>query len=829
MADALWHVISDGDADIADMLIFLPSRRAVRTVEKMIAQKRGGAAVLPRLVALGEGADLSDFDDDEDSRSLDDVVPDIFRVCVAAKLLSADANISSIGAALPVARDLIRMTDYLENEGVDVAGLDWAAAVGEKYAAHFQAKAKMLNIIAGVMPVCGAGRMTRAARRNADIRAWIDVIKNGGFSRVIVCASTASVPATADLMVAVAQMGQGRILLPGKISGDVADFALDTNPYNSEYKFLRRVGIEPADVIEIDVGPSAIDFFNRVFGNCISGVDSDLQWCSLIECGRESEEAAAAVEIAERASAAGQSVLIITPDAAANGRLRSMFAARGVSADFSGGISGAMSAPGRAILNMLDAWIERDDNTFERMYAAAGGDLMRLISNAVEAGCDDLKPCFEVDDASLGPVWIALDELSRALAAAGIELGLHDARAFVADTLAGVSLRPPMDDTARICVLGTIESRMQTADVVILTGLNEGMFPARGYENAWLPRGVAMSAGLPSADRKVSLMSLDFMNLSCGGKVYWLRSKMSGGTQTTESRFLSRVRVHGGNFDCAAATDILGAVRGRDMPPAHPLNPGCAAPGADWSDVYVTELELLIHNPYAFYARHILRLQPMDDWWVGPDARTFGNLVHDVIEHAAGLSPAAIVALMDARARDIVGDRSVLFHFWHRRFLEIAPVVADVLARFPGRAEIAGAVRIPVGADGARTVRARADRVCDGMVIDIKTGAAPSKKQLMDGTMPQLPLEAHMLRQGGFAMPQSKNNLSPEIMFLQLRSGDVRAIMYDAQETSEMITAALDKVDALFRQYTAGAAEYEYRVQSDAKYRAYDDLARVDD
>lgn len=67
------------------------------------------------------------------------------------------------------------------------------------------------------------------------------------------------------------------------------------------------------------------------------------------------------------------------------------------------------------------------------------------------------------------------------------------------------------------------------------------------------------------------------------------------------------------------------------------------------------------------------------------------------------------------------------------------------------------------------------------------------------------------------------------MMFLQLRSGDVRAIMYDAAATSEMMAAALDKVTDLFRQYTAGAAEYEYRVQNDAKYRAYDDLARADD
>ncbi len=826
MADALWHVISHGDTDISDMLIFLPSRRAVRTVEKMIADKMGGAALLPRLVALGEGTD--DEYADNDYGCGDDVVPDILRVCVAAKLLAADANIGSVGAALPVARDLIRMTDYLENEGINVADMDWSSVVDDKYAAHFQAKAQMLNIIARVMPLCGGGRQTATARRNSDIRAWIDVIRRHNFSRVIVCASTASVPATADLMAQIAQLPHGRIILSGCISGDAADIALDTNPYNSEYKFLSRLGYVPEDVIKIDVGPSAMTFFNTAFGNNVSAdVLADISHCTLVECMRESEEAAAAVEIASRAAAVGQSVLIITPDAAANQRLRALFAARGITADFSGGISGTMTAAGRAILNLLDDWIERADNSFEHAYAAASGNLLRMISNLIEAAPDAMRPVFDLSDDEAGPVWTALADLSAALDAAGIVLSASDARAFVADSLAGVSVRPQMQADARICVLGTIESRMQTADVVILTGLNEGMFPARGYENAWLPRAVARRVGLPSADRKVSLMALDFMNLSCGKRVYWLRSKMSGGTQTTESRFLSRVMAHRGLFDTCAASDILNAVRERDMPPARPLNFGVAAPGADWSDVYVTELELLIHNPYAFYARHILRLYPMDDWWAGPDARTFGNLVHGVIENATDFTPASLIAQMDARARQEVGEHSVLYHFWHRRFEEIAPIVADVFGKNPGRAEIAGSVRVPVGSGGARTVRARADRVCGDVVVDIKTGAAPSKKQLCDGTMPQLPLEAHMLRSGGFGAAARTD--SPQMMFLQLRGGDVRAISYNAAETKEMIDAALDKVTELFNQYTAGAATYEYRLQNEIKYRAYDDLARVDD
>lgn len=301
---------------------------------------------------------------------------------------------------------------------------------------------------------------------------------------------------------------------------------------------------------------------------------------------------------------------------------------------------------------------------------------------------------------------------------------------------------------------------------------------------------------------------------------------MSGGVQTTASRFLSRVAAHRGRADARAADDILGAVRARDAVAACPLNPGRAAPGADWSDVYVTELELLIHNPYAFYARHILRLRPMDDWWAGPDARTFGNLVHGVIEDARDWSVDALVREMDARAAQIVGRDSVLFHFWHRRFLEIAPVVADAIGG-RGAAEIAGMVRVPVGANGFRNVRARADRIMPGVVMDIKTGAAPSASKLSDGVMPQLPVEAYIMQSGGFGARYQSD--APRMAFVQLRGGDARVIEYDAEKTREYINAAMEKITQLFNQYTACAAEYEYRKTNDKKYQAWDDLARCDD
>ncbi len=813
MLDALWRVMAAGADDLRDMLIFVPSRRAVRSVERMIVEKVGHAVILPRLVALGEGDFLDDTEMEEPTKKLS-------RVVMMARLLAADANIGNLTTALPVARDLVRVQDYLENEGVDAAAIDWTELVDEKYAAHFQGKAAILNILSQI----GTDQLTEVQIQNQKIRGWIDKLSD--FRRVIVCGSTASVPATADLMRAVAARDNGVIILSGKIAGSADDMQLPTHPYNAEYKFLSSIGVAPDDVRPIDVGGAAIDFFNGAFGNtALNSADgTSVSHCHLIECNRESEEAAVVAEIVARSVADKKSVLVITPDAAGNQRIARAIAARGLTADFSGGMSGTMTGAGRAILNTFDDWVESGDaSVFDKMYMAADFNLCEAIINMVDAGVIRQAPKFDISDDASMAVWGAVRDLSDAVAAAGVQLTAADARAFLADALGTVSVRNPMMDAADVVVLGTIESRMQTADVVILTGLNDGMFPARGYENAWMPAATAEKIGLPSPDRKVSLQALDFMNLSCGGDVYWTRSCNSGGVQTMQSRFLSRVIVQGGAIDLTAACDILNAVRGADNPQSRPLNYSAPMPPADWTPVYATEIETLIHNPYAFYVKHILRLRVEKDYWAGADAMDFGNLVHEVIETSPTLDVGELIAQMDARANAILGPDSIMFHFWHKRFCEIAPFVAEKLAGRPrdknvnieqsGKMIIAG-----------REVRALADMIWPNIVMDIKTGKAPSKSQLNEATMPQLPIEALIMQSGGFDSVGAAP--APTIEFLQLRNSDLELVQYDANETAMMMNAAKIKVTELVNMYSAGGAAYEYYETGEAKYKQFDDLAR---
>ena len=86
-----------------------------------------------------------------------------------------------------------------------------------------------------------------------------------------------------------------------------------------------------------------------------------------------------------------------------------------------------------------------------------------------------------------------------------------------------------------------------------------------------------------------------------------------------------------------------------------------------------------------------------------------------------------------------------------------------------------------------------------------------------------------MLQSGGFNIKTTEASVSPEMVFMQLRNFDVRMIWYNSDDVREMMNAAIAKVTDLVRQYSVGNAPYEYRETGDIKYKAYDDLARIDD
>ncbi|MCW3477814.1 PD-(D/E)XK nuclease family protein, partial [Limobrevibacterium gyesilva] len=183
----------------------------------------------------------------------------------------------------------------------------------------------------------------------------------------------------------------------------------------------------------------------------------------------------------------------------------------------------------------------------------------------------------------------------------------------------------------------------------------------------------------------------------------------------------------------------------------------------------VTEIQTWLEDPYAIYARHVLKLEKLKPLEEETDAADYGSLVHKGLElflrdAGAAWPPDARARLRQAmdRALQEAGLRPALAEWWAPRLRRIADWVVgqeterrSLVAPAAIVTEAKGEWQLPVPDSGGFRLRGRADRIerrPDGRlaILDYKTGAPPSQKQVDAGFAPQLPLEAAMAAAGAF-------------------------------------------------------------------------------
>ncbi len=180
----------------------------------------------------------------------------------------------------------------------------------------------------------------------------------------------------------------------------------------------------------------------------------------------------------------------------------------------------------------------------------------------------------------------------------------------------------------------------------------------------------------------------------------------------------------------------------------------------------VTEIEHWLRDPYTIYAKHVLKLRRLDEIDTPPGAADRGTVIHNAIGEFAKAYPAALpddpggtLTAIGEKHFKPLSDYPEARAFWWPRFKRIAEWFADFeTERRPRLAslnvETGGQLEIPFG-NGTFKLTVRADRIeclADGryVILDFKTGAPPTSRQVQAGLAPQLTLEAAILRHGEF-------------------------------------------------------------------------------
>ncbi len=343
--------------------------------------------------------------------------------------------------------------------------------------------------------------------------------------------------------------------------------------------------------------------------------------------------------------------------------------------------------------------------------------------------------------------------------------------------LDGAVVRPRYGRHPRLHIWGPIEARLQSADLMVLGGLNEGTWPRLAASDPWMSRPMQSDFGLPEPERRIGQSAHDFVQAASGGEVVLTRAARAEGAPTVPSRWLLRlgtVLKGAGLLDGMVARGAWGdspwSVWQRALDASGEAVPRAARPeprppvAARPRELRLTEIGTWMRNPYAIYARHVLALKPLDPIDADPGAAERGTILHEALHdflkaYPDGMPESALGKLLDA-GRAAFGaalERPGVAAFWWPRFERVARWFVETASQ-PGvrtvATEVSGRIEIDAPA-GKFVLRARADRIDrlpgGGLsVIDYKTGGVPRAADVEAGIEPQLPLEALIASAGGF-------------------------------------------------------------------------------
>ncbi|MDQ6701771.1 MAG: double-strand break repair protein AddB [Pseudomonadota bacterium] len=433
---------------------------------------------------------------------------------------------------------------------------------------------------------------------------------------------------------------------------------------------------------------------------------------------------------------------------------------------------------------------------------------------------------------------------------------------FFAAVAREIILREATRAHPRLQILGLLEARLIDADVMLLGGLGETVWPPQARTDAFLNRPMRAALGLTPPERKLGQTAHDFAQAMGKGKVILSHARKRDGAPAVASRFLQRLAALGdekwkacrerGEFylRLARAIDrpalvLLPSERPLPRPPVE-LRP---------KRLSVTQIETLRRDPYALYAEKILELKELDPLGGVSGAAEFGRAVHAALKRfvdgqPVGSLPPDAREKLRALLREGLAAQLQDADFAALRWPRLEKTIDFYLGFEAGRRDRIKAIKteaegeFDIGlADGSDfKLTARADRIelnSDGTVtlVDYKTGTPPGLNEIFVGFAPQLTLEAAMCRRGAFDLGAAVT--SAEAVYLKLGGllgGEEKPLDFAKARANVTKKSFLDVAEdhfcglvELLDQFRDPATAYPPRPfpKFAKRYNAYDHLARV--
>jgi RecB family exonuclease len=324
----------------------------------------------------------------------------------------------------------------------------------------------------------------------------------------------------------------------------------------------------------------------------------------------------------------------------------------------------------------------------------------------------------------------------------------------------GVALPHVYNVNKRISLHGVYEAVLMASDLVICAGMQEEVWPSYNHSQHWLNNQMRETLGLPDPHALIAAQANVFLQLLSKPKVIITTAKYDNEKPLLPSRWLTLLNFFTAN-KISNYTISEGFIANRSNKHRKILMVDqyiSANPKLRPQEITVTQLDLLIQNPMAYYLRYIEQVAslpaPLPTW----EARDKGDWIHKNLEVFHAKHDIEQISKADAHNQLIqIGQQNLpkdadkhpkIRLFWLRHWRKIAHSYVNDL-NFGNKNQQNRHYRVnsvekqisynwQLKSGESIKVIGKADRVDISQLsnnfklIDYKTGGIPSKKSLAD-------------------------------------------------------------------------------------------------
>jgi len=184
-------------------------------------------------------------------------------------------------------------------------------------------------------------------------------------------------------------------------------------------------------------------------------------------------------------------------------------------------------------------------------------------------------------------------------------------------------------------IMGVLESRLLDFETVIMTSVNEGIFPAGKTQNSYLPFDLKIAQGLPTYKEKDAVYAYHFFRLlQRVNHVYLLYTTASNGIGGSEkSRFIMQLDVenkHTLNLQISATSFNTPKIKNYEIQKTPEVLQKIAEIAA--RGFSPSALATYLRNPRRFYYKYILGIKEQHKIEETIAANTMGTIIHNTLE-----------------------------------------------------------------------------------------------------------------------------------------------------------------------------------------------------